>query len=252
MADNVVFNLARLKETDGHCDLFDTEKRILSSFAMMIARQKAHPTYLEVGIFGGGTINFVRSMVAESGRKLQCTGVDLFEDFRIVGDNTHVTGTYLMADVQEYLGSDIRLIKGNSDDVLPALKSAGEKFDMIFVDGNHTYEGCKRDYENSLELLADDGYIAFHNSSGFHHPDWTIYNRTDGGPWQVVTELKIASEMRLAYEVDRVAVFTRPRASDASIVSPMKALEDENRRLKKMYAETSVQVERLKEALGEK
>lgn len=39
---------------------------------------------------------------------------------------------------------------------------------------------------------------------------------------------------------------------DASLISQMKALEDENRRLKKMYAEMSMQAELLKEALGKK
>jgi putative transposase len=37
---------------------------------------------------------------------------------------------------------------------------------------------------------------------------------------------------------------------DASMISQMKALEDENRRLKKMYTEMSMQAELLKEALG--
>jgi putative transposase len=39
---------------------------------------------------------------------------------------------------------------------------------------------------------------------------------------------------------------------DASMISQMKALEEENRRLKKMYAEMSMQAELLKEALGKK
>jgi putative transposase len=40
---------------------------------------------------------------------------------------------------------------------------------------------------------------------------------------------------------------------DASMISQTKALEDENRRLKKkMYAEMSSQVKLLKEALGKK
>ncbi len=39
---------------------------------------------------------------------------------------------------------------------------------------------------------------------------------------------------------------------DASMVSQMKAIEDENRRLKKMFAELSLQNDLLKEALGKK
>ena len=39
---------------------------------------------------------------------------------------------------------------------------------------------------------------------------------------------------------------------DASMISRMKAIEDENRRFKKMFAELSMQNELLKEALGKK
>ena len=39
---------------------------------------------------------------------------------------------------------------------------------------------------------------------------------------------------------------------DASMISQMKAIEDENRRLKKMFAELSMHNELLKEALGKK
>ena len=39
---------------------------------------------------------------------------------------------------------------------------------------------------------------------------------------------------------------------DASMMSQMKAIEEENRRLKRMYADLSMQADLLKEALGKK
>ena len=39
---------------------------------------------------------------------------------------------------------------------------------------------------------------------------------------------------------------------DASLISQMKAIEDENRRLKRMYADLSMQADLLKDALGKK
>jgi putative transposase len=39
---------------------------------------------------------------------------------------------------------------------------------------------------------------------------------------------------------------------DASMISEMKSLEEENRRLKRMYADISMQNDVLKEALGKK
>ena len=52
------------------------------------------------------------------------------------------------------------------------------------------------------------------------------------------------------------ASFSKWRAKyggmDASMMSQMKALEDENRRLKRMFADLSMQADLLKEALGKK
>ena len=52
------------------------------------------------------------------------------------------------------------------------------------------------------------------------------------------------------------ASFYRWRAKyggmDASMISQMKSLEDENRRLKRMFADLSMQADLLKEALGKK
>jgi len=39
---------------------------------------------------------------------------------------------------------------------------------------------------------------------------------------------------------------------DASLISQMKAMEDESRRLKRMYADLSMQADLLREALGKK
>lgn len=52
------------------------------------------------------------------------------------------------------------------------------------------------------------------------------------------------------------ALFYRWRSKyggmDSSMIAQMEALEDENRRLKKMYAEMSMQADLLKEALSKK
>jgi hypothetical protein len=43
------------------------------------------------------------------------------------------------------------------------LKQCDKKFDIIFIDGDHSYEGVKEDYINSLPLLEDNGYLIFHD-----------------------------------------------------------------------------------------
>ena len=189
----------------GRFDLTDNEMRMLACFAMALQRKKPSK-YLEVGIYGGGTIKFIHDHAAG----IECTGVDLFEDFKYNSDNTHVSPNFTMDNVRGYLGNNIRLIKGDSAAVLSELRSTGEFFDFIFIDGNHKYEATKIDYENSLRLLNPGGFIAFHNCSTGGSPDWEGYNVVDGGPWQLTMELKMNSHLKCVGEIDRLAVFGLP------------------------------------------
>ena len=50
---------------------------------------------------------------------------------------------------------------GRFQDVLPLFRP--ESFDLVFVDGCHTYEAVKRDIELALPLLRTNGVLACHD-----------------------------------------------------------------------------------------
>ncbi len=75
-------------------------------------------------------------------------------------------------------------------------KTNNSKFDVVFIDGLHTYEQCQKDTINSINCLNDDGVILFHdflpiNWESEHVPrfveGWT------GDVWKVAYELSISS-----------------------------------------------------------
>jgi hypothetical protein len=39
----------------------------------------------------------------------------------------------------------------------------GTELDFLFIDGDHTYEGVKQDYEMYKEFVKPGGWIAFHD-----------------------------------------------------------------------------------------
>jgi predicted O-methyltransferase YrrM len=51
-----------------------------------------------------------------------------------------------------------------SEDYLAASRNCGDKFDFIFIDGAHDTAHKKMDAHMSLEVLADNGVICFHDS----------------------------------------------------------------------------------------
>lgn len=61
----------------------------------------------------------------------------------------------------------IFLIRADSHDIrtLDVVKRilGGHKLDFLFIDGDHTYEGVKKDFEMYSPLVRKGGLIAFHD-----------------------------------------------------------------------------------------
>ena len=45
-----------------------------------------------------------------------------------------------------------------------AKRLAGEQIDFLFIDGDHTYNGVRQDYEMYAQLVRPGGVIAFHDT----------------------------------------------------------------------------------------
>jgi cephalosporin hydroxylase len=65
------------------------------------------------------------------------------------------------------LGDQVTMIHGSSHDyeLLAKVKELlGEtQLDFLFIDGDHTYEGVKQDYEMYKGLVKEGGWIGFHD-----------------------------------------------------------------------------------------
>jgi len=73
----------------------------------------------------------------------------------------------------------IQLFQGDShaEKTLKAVKGflAGRKLDLLFIDGDHTYQGVKRDWETYSPLVREGGIVVFHDIvEHFHLPDCRV------------------------------------------------------------------------------
>lgn len=59
--------------------------------------------------------------------------------------------------------SAVTMISEPSQIVLPRLVSSGEQFELIFIDGNHSYDSVVHDITWARRLISDKGYIACHD-----------------------------------------------------------------------------------------
>lgn len=60
------------------------------------------------------------------------------------------------------LDSKVDIIKGDTT----SYPNKDMKCDLLFIDGDHSYEGVKADYEHWISTLKDGGSLLFHDSCG--------------------------------------------------------------------------------------
>ncbi len=149
--------------------------------------------YLEIGTFQGGSALIVAAALdaLQSDARMYC-----------VDPAPQITSEHWAQ-----LQSRAKLFEATSPDVIPTVAAAaGAPFDLVLIDGDHSYKGALRDGEAVLPHMAHGGYLIFHD--GFFvevrraiddfvgaHPDRlvdfglltreiTLEQRPKGGPLQ--------------------------------------------------------------------
>jgi len=122
--------------------------------------------FMEIGTDQGGTFAIWS--------KLSSDGIRISLD---LPHGTYGVNTYDVNKRDEYLrslGSNVRIIHGDSHTQESREKISsilnGEKLDFLFIDGDHTYEGVKKDYEDYKDYVKEGGWIGFHDikDTDFH------------------------------------------------------------------------------------
>ncbi len=86
----------------------------------------------------------------------------------------------------------VELHEGDSSSLLA--KASDESFDFIYIDGNHSYEGARRDLEQAAKKIKADGWIVCN--------DYTIYSpleKTTYGVYRAVNEFCLEHGFEIIY-----------------------------------------------------
>ena len=120
-------------------------------------RQKNPSAILEVGTWNGIRAQEMLSLAPDA----TYYGFDLFEDATRETDKEemNVKPHYFLEAVNDRLtGFDVHLFKGNTRETLA---SFNEKVDFVWLDGGHSVETIRSDWENIKRCLNPDAWVFF-------------------------------------------------------------------------------------------
>jgi predicted O-methyltransferase YrrM len=116
---------------------------------------------LEIGTYRGGTL-FVFSQLAEKDAKI--ISIDFSMTFL---GNFYRAGQWPLFRKFIRKGQSLFLLRKDSHkpETLASIERVlqGHKLDFLFIDGDHTYQGVRKDFEMYSPLVRSGGLVAFHD-----------------------------------------------------------------------------------------
>jgi predicted O-methyltransferase YrrM len=155
-----------------------------------LARSKPAARILEIGRWRGGS-TFLFAVASDQDSIV--TSID------IAPEDDELLKTVLK---KNNLAHKVELLVGNSPDA----EVRRDFYDLIFVDGDHTYEGAARDYEHWKKAVKPGGHLAFHNAA-----QGRLFTDFAAGPLRLAQEItaRESEYYRRERDVGSLALFVR-------------------------------------------
>ena len=139
--------------------IFENRNCMINFFSKKIE----NPKILEIGVFKGDFLDYIVE---------NCNGeidaVDIFEGETVSGDcdgnnviSYNIGNSYYELLEKYKNNSKVKLHKSYSTQFFE--NTENNKYDIIYIDGDHSYNGVKNDLKNAFEKIKHNGYIMGHN-----------------------------------------------------------------------------------------
>ena len=153
----------------------------LSRLIHLLRRQEL-ARVLEIGVSGGGTLALWAKLAKEDAHLV---GVDL----RIPEPARAVVSS------KQKSRQTVRFIQGDSHQETIRRRIADllhyQPLDFLFIDGDHSYEGVKQDWEMYSPMVRSGGVVAFHDIVPDHGTRFGMNTNSDaGGVYKFWAELR--------------------------------------------------------------
>lgn len=146
---------------NGILEVSQEPKEIYSFLDFVKTRKKNIDVCMEIGTAKGGTLFLLSRTISENGILIS---LDLpygkfgggYYLWRILLYKSFVHWKQRIVLIRDDSHQDS--VRRNIDEILN-----GRMIDILFIDGDHSYEGVKRDFEDYSKFVSNHGLVAFHD-----------------------------------------------------------------------------------------
>lgn len=135
--------------------LTDKEKIILYKLSKQVKTENA--VFVEIGSYYGASSCFLAEGLKAG--KIYC--IDTWQN-DAMSEGSRDTFCVFKENTRKYRDKIVE-VRGWSYDVVDVIKSLNKPVDLLFIDGDHSYEGVKKDWDLYSPMLKRNSVVIFHD-----------------------------------------------------------------------------------------
>jgi hypothetical protein len=153
-----------------YTDIPGNSQSIDTIYGPAVAEAKDGDVFVELGVYYGRSLAMLATYARNAGKSLFINGFDWWEDGAVVTRYaSHPYEPAPMSECRRYIrecGLDgERLVLDRTDTARAAEMFADGGVTLAFIDGDHSYEGCRRDIAAWRSKIKSKGLLAGHDFS---------------------------------------------------------------------------------------
>lgn len=171
--------------------------RYLVRYFASLIEYDSNAEHMEIGALFGATTIMTHHATKLAGKTIPITVIDPFTGY--YGEDLDVV-TKLKVDSETFNSNlsvfnipedAVSIIQGMSNDVDVVSKINNKRLLSLIIDGDHSYEGIKHDWETYSQLVLPGGYVLIDDYNSYAWPDVTDFINREvlsnlNGFWDVV------------------------------------------------------------------
>jgi len=149
------------------------------AFAFFSVEKLKPKVFVELGSHYGGSYFSFCQAIQSLGLECKSFAVDTWQGDEHAGHYSEEVYSYVKKNNDKHFSDFSTLIRQSFDEA--ADQFASKSIDLLHIDGLHTYEAVKHDFETWLPKMSESGVIIFHD---------TAVKERGFGVWKLMEELK--------------------------------------------------------------
>ena len=132
-------------------------------------------SFCEIGVFRGQILSLIQVLASRTGRKVERYGITPLDTSGGVWESNYEEDIKRIHDYF-FIPKDYTLYVGSSTDK-KIIEEAylTSPYDILYIDGDHSYEGCLSDLENYGRFVRRGGFLVIDDACTEMHQPWGYF-----------------------------------------------------------------------------